>query len=111
MCPPSSLFALYGREVRVFGGGPGDLLAPVLGVVAEGADHRAEDGDDAERPEHRLPELDEQRNAWIGRQVVPLRVVAVGEDRDDSRPADAPRVVERGLLEAVCLQLGDSPGA
>src|SRR5450432_247667 len=51
-----------GWQVRVFGARSDDFLPAELGVVGEGADHRAEDGDGSQRPEDVLPELHQDRD-------------------------------------------------
>src|SRR6266496_3024387 len=70
--------------------GSADLLGPVLGVMADRANHRSEDRDDAERPQERLPELHSPGHVRIGRQAIPIRMVAVREDGDDARALDSP---------------------
>src|SRR5262245_26224164 len=83
-------------------------LRAVPHVVPDGAEHGAEDRDAADRPQDLLPQLDEERDVRVRRQAVPLRVISVREDRDDARAVDARRIVDRGLREAVVLELPDA---
>src|SRR5262245_228325 len=92
-------------EVRVGVARAARLLGSVLRVVREGAGHGAEDRENAQRPEDPLPELHAPGHVRVRREPVPLGMIAVGEHGDDRRSVDAAGVVERGLREAVGLQL------
>src|SRR5262245_14385408 len=96
------------RQVAVVLVGAVRGLGAMSHVVPDDPDHGAENRNSADRPEDPLPELDEERDVRIPRQVVPLRVVAVREHGHDARAVDARRIVYRGLREAVVLELLDA---
>src|SRR5262245_35320646 len=93
------------RKVCVLVAHAARFLGSVLREVRKRAGDGAENGDDAQRPDDPLPELDSPGHVRIRGQVVPLGMVSVSEDGDDGRPVDARRVVEGRLREAVALEL------
>src|ERR1019366_5904392 len=81
------------------------LLGAEIEVVADGGYERTRDRQQADGSEDVLPEPDSQRHVRVAWQAVPFRMVRVREDRDDARPADTLRVVERGGREAALFEL------
>src|SRR5664279_2142363 len=81
------------------------LLGAEVEVVADSGNERTGDGEETQWPHDVLPELHAERHMRVAWQAVPFRMVGVREHRDDARPADALRVVERGGREAALLEL------
>ena len=84
------------------------MLSPVAHEVDGHPDHPAEHRQVADPLERSLPEPHRERYRRVARQAVQLGTVAVGEHRHHRRPADARRIVDGRIREAVRLQLRDA---
>ena len=76
--------------------------------MTDRAQHGPHHREEAEGPQHRLPEPDSDGDMRIAGEPIPFGLVAMREDGDDAGAADALRIVQRRLGISIRPQLRDA---